>query len=197
VNLTWDDVVDVLTLCAAYDRRTVGEFDIQAWLDALHVAGVTSKADAMRAVTMHHAKSSDWCKPSHVAAIVRRIRQERLDHVDGIVPVTDPDDVSGHLAELRAIRAAVADGRILAPFPEPKAVEGGQDARVRASIPGVFRRPPRVNPAIEGRERPAKAAPARTITKYDAERQEAERARQLAALEAITPRGETGSEVAS
>lgn len=113
MSLEWDDVVDVLTLCAAYDRRTVGEFDIQAWLDALTIAGVTSRDDALQAVRMHHAGTTDWCKPSHVAAIVRSIRDARFRNVTDSELMAGVDESTPGLqwvAILRSRKAQIADG---------------------------------------------------------------------------------------
>jgi hypothetical protein len=134
VSLEWDDVVDVLTLCAAYDRRTVGKFDIQAWLDALKIAGVTSREDALQAVRVHHAGTTDWCKPSHVAAGVRSIRSERFHNVTDSELMAGVDESTPGVqwvAILRSRKARIADGatipQAIGAVPAPSEIGASND----------------------------------------------------------------------
>lgn len=75
--MTPEDVVDVLTKCAAYDQRTVGEVDVMAWHDVL---ARTDRADALEAVRLHYAEHTQRAMPADVrrlAAGIRDVRQGR------------------------------------------------------------------------------------------------------------------------
>jgi hypothetical protein len=80
--MEWNDVVDVLTAAQAFDRRTVGEADIAAWQAAFAAAKVTSRADALTAVTGHYASSRDWLMPYDVISRVKAIHRDRIRRVD-------------------------------------------------------------------------------------------------------------------
>ena len=80
MSLTRDDVIDVLTAIAAFDRRTVGDGDITAWGAALR-----SDLDlqlALDAVQIHNATSEDWIKPVHVNKLAVQIRKDRAERED-------------------------------------------------------------------------------------------------------------------
>jgi hypothetical protein len=102
----------LLTLMAAYDRRTLGPEDVLAWQSVL---ADVSLDDAKGAVVEHHRGSSDWLAPADVIAGVRRIRAQRLEHADRLLPAADPDDVAGYLAALRQGRRELASGQREAP----------------------------------------------------------------------------------
>lgn len=72
--MTPSEVGQVLAKVAAFDRRTVGETDILAWLEAI---GDLPLEDALAAVTRHYRESDQWLKPSHVRDQVTAIRNER------------------------------------------------------------------------------------------------------------------------
>jgi hypothetical protein len=73
--LTNDQVVDLLTLAAAYDRRKVGLADVAAWRDAAE-RGRWQPAAALDAVKAHYATSTAWLMPGHVAEIIRAERRQ-------------------------------------------------------------------------------------------------------------------------
>lgn len=110
--MEFDQTFDVLALCAAFDRRTVGEADAHAWHD---VIGDLDFEDAKRAVRDHYRASREFVMPSDVRQRVVEIRKHRLAAVgdDAAVPDADPDDVPAYLEALRAgrMRRAGADGR--------------------------------------------------------------------------------------
>lgn len=146
--------------------------------------------DALEAVKLI-ARRERFIAPSDIAAEVARLRRERLEHADRVLPDVDPDDVKGWLEARRAGIKALADGA----EPPPAAPAGELDGRVRAAIPGVFRRPPRIlRVAIEGGEKPPQRAvkPPPTLPEKAAADAERERARQAAALEALIDRDATG-----
>ena len=68
----------LLAKICAYDRRTVGRADVQAWTESLdeHM----SLQDAMEAVTRHFRESTDWLMPVHVIRKVAEIRKGRLQN---------------------------------------------------------------------------------------------------------------------
>jgi hypothetical protein len=99
----------ILTLCAVYDRRTIGEADARAWGDVL---GPVRFEDAAVAVRQHYAVSREWIMPSEVKEGVRHLRAERLARITDQVPAADPDDVAGYLHDLRQARHRVADGTV-------------------------------------------------------------------------------------
>lgn len=106
----------LLTLMAAYDRRTLGEEDVLAWHELL--SGVEFE-DAKTVVLDHYRASSQWLDCASVLAGVKQLRSARLAGVEQIVPGADPDDVPAYLAETRAIRAQAASGEREVPEPLP------------------------------------------------------------------------------
>lgn len=111
-SLGWNDVVALLAKAAAFDQRTVGEADVAAWVEALALACVTSREDALLAVSQHYATTEDRIKPVHVARLTHAMRRRRLRAVNAaeLMGDVDPDDPRyGQI--LRARYSAVADGR--------------------------------------------------------------------------------------
>ena len=68
---TIDRVLEVIT---AFDRRTIGQVDFDAWTLVLH--GL-SQRDCIQAVIEHHRESTDYLMPAHVVARARAIRADR------------------------------------------------------------------------------------------------------------------------
>lgn len=73
--MTIDETVDVLTVAAAYDRRTIGQADAIAWHAAI---GDLPFRDARQAVIDHYRESTDWLMPAHVRERVDAVRFGRL-----------------------------------------------------------------------------------------------------------------------
>jgi hypothetical protein len=103
------EAAKVLTLCAVYDRRTIGETDATEWHNVLESVRFE---DATVAVRQYYATTRQWVMPSDVLAGVKRLRAERLARETDQLPTGDPDDVVGYLRDLRQIRRQVADGTI-------------------------------------------------------------------------------------
>lgn len=72
--MTPQEVARVLAKAAAFDRRTVGEGDVLAWLEAI---GDLDAADCLAAVTRHYRETNDWLAPSHLRAQVAEIDRDR------------------------------------------------------------------------------------------------------------------------
>jgi hypothetical protein len=66
----------LLTKIAAYDRRTIGEADIEAWTEALD--GLVTLQDSLVAVRNHFRESSEWLMPKEIIDRARKLRQDRL-----------------------------------------------------------------------------------------------------------------------
>ncbi|GGK61910.1 hypothetical protein Sme01_03760 [Sphaerisporangium melleum] len=70
-----EEVIDLLTTAATFDRRTVGDADVIAWGAAV---GDLDFADAQAAVIQHYTNSTEWLMPAHVRVRVKAIRAARL-----------------------------------------------------------------------------------------------------------------------
>jgi hypothetical protein len=99
----------LLVKIQAFDRRTVGRADMEAWAEAMTEGGEIRLPDALEAVSKHFAASNDWLMPNHVIQLVKRIRKARFEHA----PLMDiPRDLHQAVERqwIRAFNAAVADG---------------------------------------------------------------------------------------
>jgi hypothetical protein len=75
--LTKQDVMQVLAVAAAFDRRVPSETALAVWTDALNLAGPFPRLDAIEAVKRHYATSTDYLMPAHVGAYCRERMRER------------------------------------------------------------------------------------------------------------------------
>ncbi|RSS59553.1 hypothetical protein [Streptomyces sp. WAC01280] len=111
--MTPADAADLLTLAAAFDRRTVGEADARAWAAALH--SIPLDDDARAAVARHYGETDKWLTPAHVRQQRARIRAERVNTAtvvyDGIPGETGAESI----ARRRRILESIADGRMTPP----------------------------------------------------------------------------------
>ena len=71
-----EDTIDVLSAIAAYDQRTIGRTDAEAWH---HAIGHLDRDLALEAVIIHHKTSTERCKPAHVNGIARGIQRTRVE----------------------------------------------------------------------------------------------------------------------
>lgn len=133
--MTPDEVLDLLTLVAVRDNRTVGRTTAVVWHEDI---GDLNFADCREAVGRHFRESTEWLMPANVRRLVKAIRTERLNGFQ-YVPVEGDDNTQVYLAALRDQRAAVADGR-REPAPAIEMAEPRPEA-VRAIVSGAFRRP--------------------------------------------------------
>jgi len=112
--MTTDEVIDLLTVLATYDRRTVGRADVLAWHESAKRAGWTFD-EALDAAHDHHAERTDWCKPGHITERIRASRKSDMPprfvpQLDG--PEAADDETRGRymatiaddLAKIRARR---------------------------------------------------------------------------------------------
>ena len=89
------DAAVLLAKMSAFDQRTIGEADAEAWAEALG-DGVTLD-DALDVVTDHYRASRDRIMPADVLAAVRRVRVQRLRDA-GTPPI--PGDLSQQLERI-------------------------------------------------------------------------------------------------
>lgn len=106
--MTDDQVWDLLTSAAAFDRRTAGKVDKEAWLAAL---GDLRFEDCQAAVIAHYRETTDWLMPSHIRKRVREMRADRVADAEIPPPPRElVDNPAAYTAALRAAEAAAADG---------------------------------------------------------------------------------------
>lgn len=111
----------LLGVCAAYDRRTVGEIDAMAWAEAL----ADIRLDDAKIAVVHHYRDSDrWIMPAHVRQIVKDHRRARLAHE--VMPAPDPTLAENALAYKAALDRSI--DRIASGWNKGLALEAGQGA---------------------------------------------------------------------
>jgi hypothetical protein len=122
-----NEVIDLLTLIASYDRRTAGNADVAAWKLAV---GDLDFAEAQAAAVEHYRESADWITPAHVRKIVRAARAARQDRlITAAPPAGLTDDPAAYREALKANIQSAAEG-----FSMRKALAG-----TRAEPPEVWR----------------------------------------------------------
>lgn len=87
--MTPAQTAELLTIVAAYDRRTLGDADVLAWSLALDDVDL---ADAKRAVVAHYRESRVFLMPSDVRALVRASRPVRPDSRSVLEAAPLPED---------------------------------------------------------------------------------------------------------
>lgn len=113
----------LLATVAAYNNRTVGEADVEAWQAVLSDVALP---DATQAVRRHYAENTEWMMPAHVRRLVRDIVRER--EVSPWAPgqygtpraEAVPEVATGQRLALSDLPAAVADlvAQVRAGLPE-------------------------------------------------------------------------------
>ena len=107
--MTLEETIDLLTVAAAYDKRTAGKADAIAWHAA---AGDLDFADSRAAVVAHYSEGTEWLMPAHVRRRVLAIRHRRLQDTEiPPPPVELLDNPAAYSAALHAAAVAIADGR--------------------------------------------------------------------------------------
>jgi hypothetical protein len=113
--------------CAAFDNRTVGRVDAEAWAAALH--DVPYDDDATAAVARFYGTPPKdpatrlWIQPHNVRSLRKTIRSERCEGFQYEPPALD-ETPAEYLARYRGQLDAVASGRTAPPAGRP-ALEGG------------------------------------------------------------------------
>ncbi|MGW3711372.1 zinc finger domain-containing protein [Streptomyces albogriseolus] len=148
--MTPADAAELLTLAAAFDRRTVGEADARAWAAALHAVPLDD--DAREAVARHYADTDRWITPAHVIQQRTRIRADRINRANVLYEGRPDETGAESIARRRALTAAIGDGRISpqsatqavgrAPGTAPRALTGGPAPDVAERLAAIGRRIP-------------------------------------------------------
>lgn len=128
--MTTDEIIDLLSLIAAYDQRTVGEADVEAWLVIADAEDWTWPA-ARRAVIEHHRRGSEKprIRPAHITDTIRQVEEtirRTVLHTDLVPPRELADDPAAerewrrsYIAEVKAAALAAwadsGDPRIALP----------------------------------------------------------------------------------
>jgi hypothetical protein len=77
------EAAKLLAVLAAYDRRTVGDVDVQVWAEQMRSFRLE---DAVTAVHKHYATSSEWLDPNRLRRLVADLRNERIAHAGHPIP---------------------------------------------------------------------------------------------------------------
>ncbi|MCF8610012.1 hypothetical protein L5G28_07535 [Gordonia sp. HY285] len=85
MSIDHDQTVDLLTVIAAYDRRTVGKGDIAAWHEAARRIGWTYP-EALDAIHAHYAESTKWLMPGHITDRIKLARRQPA-HADDVLAI--------------------------------------------------------------------------------------------------------------
>lgn len=106
--MTPSETAELLTLMAAYDRRTIGAADVAAWHREVATLPL---GDCQDAVVAHYGSSREWVMPADVLNGVRALRADRLRMAgDPPIPPVDGDDVPAYLAWIGKWREGIAAG---------------------------------------------------------------------------------------
>ncbi|MFI1914544.1 hypothetical protein [Nocardia sp. NPDC020380] len=87
--MTRNDVVNLLTMIASFDQRTVGESDVAPWFAALCHLPYGAARDA---VLVHHQTSAERIKPVHVIDLARRASNDRVERASASPVFRDQRD---------------------------------------------------------------------------------------------------------
>lgn len=151
--MTPDETIDLLTLIATFDQRTVGESDVAAWHTIATECHWTYPL-VRRAVLEHHKRGGDKprIRPGHITDAIdgaRALIRKQVFSRDLVPPKELADDPRAELEWRRRHIADVTDRALSAwangePLPqiEAAAVETGGRGRM-AGLVGNFGRMPR------------------------------------------------------
>ncbi|MBO9555567.1 hypothetical protein [Cellulomonas sp.] len=91
----------LLAWVSTIDNRRVTREAAHAWAEVLPDVDV---GEAKAAATAHFREQPGvYLMPAHVLAGVKRARAARLADAPAPLPVADPDDVAGYLAEVKRL----------------------------------------------------------------------------------------------
>lgn len=96
----------LLTMASTFDNRKANEDAAKAWAAAL---GDLRFEDCRLALIEHYAASAEWIMPTHLRAIVKRIRAKRIAEAGDLTPPPGltPRETTQWLGRARA---AIGDG---------------------------------------------------------------------------------------
>lgn len=88
--MTPQEIIDLLSVAAGYDRRTIGQADVEAWrlaLDDPRVPNI-SLEEAVDAIILHYRDTTDFVMPAH---ILTRVKAHRAATLAQIMPAHPAD----------------------------------------------------------------------------------------------------------
>jgi hypothetical protein len=105
--MTKSETAKLLTLIAAFDRRTIGDTDVEAW--HLVLADLTAE-DCAEAVRQHFTENTTWLMPAEVrrlatAAARRRIGSQKEAARQRQIEAANRGEISDRSQPLRALMA--------------------------------------------------------------------------------------------
>lgn len=117
--MTLDETIDLLTTCAAYDRRTIGKSDAVAWHAVVRDLPFEY---AQQAVFAHYSESREFIMPADVRTRVRRRQRDEAER-GRIKQLLDPDAYRREVdaadqAFMRKLARRTGNAELKAP-PEP------------------------------------------------------------------------------
>lgn len=140
IILTRDQVIDLLTCAAAYDKRTIGEADIAAWTLAI---GDLPFGDAQAAIISHYSEGTDWLMPAHVRQRVKLARELNIArHPIPPPPAHLADTPPAYRDELQNNVSRLADGMQVPK--RPALGSGAPPSAEYNQVRGIHRDPIRV-----------------------------------------------------
>jgi hypothetical protein len=86
MSMSKSDTAKLLAFCAAYDQRTIGKSDVEAWTEALDSPWVPNVAldEAQAAVVAHYRETPQRVT---VADVLKRVKAERADRLGRGIPI--------------------------------------------------------------------------------------------------------------
>jgi len=80
MSLSKSETAKLLAFCAAYDQRTIGKSDVEAWTEALDSPWVPDidLDEAQGAVVAHYRETSQRV---NVADVLKRVKADRADRI--------------------------------------------------------------------------------------------------------------------
>lgn len=148
--MTPDEIIDLLSVVATYDQRTVGQSDVEAWLDIAEDEHWTYPL-ARRAVREHHRRGADKPRitPAAITDAIEAARvaiRQKVVRTDVSPPPELRDDPAAEIAWKRVYVAdavAVAlnhwaeTGQLGEPLPATAALEAVSPEQLNERVRGV------------------------------------------------------------
>lgn len=136
--MTEDDVIDLLSVITAYDKRNTGASEINAWAEAAR-RGRWTLHEAVEAVHEHFASSTEYLMPGHVNQRLRAARSQppRSTALPQATPQVAEDDHVRRVAQWLADRLSAerqsrpADDRRALAVPCPRCRAGPNESCVQ------------------------------------------------------------------
>lgn len=143
--ITWNQMADLLKLCAVYDQRTVAEEEIKGWLLTAQVSRWTVPL-ATRVIVEHYSRDSDRPRidPARISDAIRKVRARAAesfiapripDGLEGMAYVHwYREQLNGHVDDLLARWADGAELPVGAKYPALGSPMSGGTPEQRAAL---------------------------------------------------------------